>query len=184
MSQNLRRFVRCVYVLDAVVNRVDAEAWDNPSPCPEWTAREVLGHALAVVRLVGDAAAGAETRGPGPTETAGEDPLAAWAAARDHCLEALDTQGVLRAERDTPFGRIPVDSFLAGIYIDPLTHAWDLAIATGQPHGIAADLAAEAEATVAKIGDAIRGPGRMADPVPGDWHDPVQRFAAFTGRRP
>lgn len=184
MSENLRRYVRTVYALDAVVNRVDPGRWDDPSPCPEWTAREVLGHALSVVGLVGSVARGEESSMPEPADAAGDDPSGAWAATRDATLAALDTKDVLQTPRDTPWGHIPVDTFLAGIYIDTLTHAWDLATATGQAHGISADLAAQAETTVAKIGDSIRAPGRMADPVAGDWSDPVDSFIAFTGRRP
>ena len=184
MSENLRRFVRTVYTLDAVVNRVDPQRWDDPSPCPEWTAREVLGHALSVVGMVGAVARGEEREMPAPATAAGEDPATSWARSRDDTLAVLDTQGTLHAERDTPWGRIPVDQFLGGIYVDTLTHAWDLARATGEKHGIAPDLAVAGEAMVARIGDSLRAPGRMDEPVGGDWADPVDSFIAFTGRRP
>ena len=55
MSANSRQYTRALYLLDAVARRVPADAWDNPSCCEGWTAREVAGHASWVIRNVGAA---------------------------------------------------------------------------------------------------------------------------------
>ena len=72
MSENLRRYTRAVYAMDAVVNRVDPQTWANPSPCDAWCAKEVLGHAIGVVDLVGSLAEGTEPQWQDPMTTAGE----------------------------------------------------------------------------------------------------------------
>jgi hypothetical protein len=41
MSTNLRAYTKAIYAFDAVAQRVPADAWDRPSPCDDWTARQV-----------------------------------------------------------------------------------------------------------------------------------------------
>ena len=184
MSANLRRFTRAVYAMDAVANRVDPSNWQADSPCDEWCAQEVLGHALTVVDMVASLAVGEEAQWQEPLDAVGDDPIAAWAAARDRVLEHLDRPDVLHAIRPSPFGEMPVDDFLGAIWVDTLTHSWDLATATGQPHAISADLAIEAEASLAALGDGIRGKGRFGPIVEGDFDDPVDSWIAIAGRDP
>ena len=126
MSEKLRRFTKAVYGLDAVVRRVDEGAWDLPSPCTEWAARDVVGHQVQVMGMVADAARGASAdRGfATPRDAAGDDPAAAWSSARDDVLYALDHEGSLQRETDSPFGPKTVDRRIGILYVDPLTHTW------------------------------------------------------------
>lgn len=185
MSENLRRYTKALYALDAVARRVPADAWDNPSCCEGWTARQVAGHATWVIRNVG-AVTGAN---PAPERAeeaivAGADPAATIAEAVDTTLAGLDQHGVLQRVAATPFGEMPVDGFIGALWVDPLTHAFDIADAAGIDHGIDAATAEAAYASLASIADAIRGPGRFADAIDVDSADPLTRFIAFTGRRP
>ena len=186
MSANLRAFTQAVYAFDAVAQRVPDDAWDSPSPCQGWTARQVAGHViwatLNVAAMAGDAEA---PRARPEAEVAGDDPLAAWASARDAALEALDHEGALQQEGPTPFGEISVDRFL-GIYaVDPLIHAWDLGQATGVPAVLEPALCDRYSDQLAKAGDAIRGPGMFDAAVDlSDDADPVARLVAMAGRDP
>lgn len=183
MSENLRQYTRALYALDAVARRVPADAWDNASCCSDWTAREVAGHASWVIRNVG--AATGSMAAPEPTaeaEFAGNVPAQVVSAAVEDTLAALDQQGMLHHVAATPFGEMPIDDFLGVIWVDPLTHAWDLADATGIDHGIDPGMAAAAQAALAPLSDALRGPGRFDDPVATDATDPVDQFVAFVGR--
>lgn len=185
MSANLRTYLRGVFAFDAVARRVPAEGWDNPSPCEGWTAREVLGHATWVTHNIAAAASGGPTPEPKPeAETAGDDPLAAWDAAREAVTEALDTDGALQREMDSPFGRVPVDAGLGIFFSDVTMHAWDLAAAAGVPHGIADDLAERVRQGLAAAGDSIRQPGVFGPEQPApDGADAAARMAAMGGRR-
>ena len=184
MSENSRRFIKAMYALDAVAKRVPDNAWDNPSCCEGWTAREVAGHASSVLTTVG-ALAGAHAR-PEPqpeADIAGQEPAAVIAAAVAGTAAALDTQGALQTVAETPLGEMPLDRFLGLLWVDPLTHAWDIADATGVEHGLDAHTATEAYESLLPASDALRGPGRFAEPVEPKGPDEVSRLVAFTGRR-
>lgn len=182
MSENSRRYVQALYALDAVARRVPVDAWDNQSCCSEWTAREVAGHASWVIRNTGAVTGHAEAPEPhAEAEVAGDDPAATIAAAVASTTAALDHLGVLQQVTATPFGEMSIDTFLGIIWVDPLTHAWDIADATGVAHGIDGDTADAAYASLEPLSEMLRGAGRFDDVIDVP-EDPVARFIAFTGR--
>jgi uncharacterized protein (TIGR03086 family) len=182
MSQNLRRYVQALYTLDAVTRRVPADAWDQQSCCGDWTAREVAGHASLVIGNVGAMTGNMAAPEAKPeAELAGDDPASVLASAVANTIAALDHQGALNAVTATPFGEMSIDSFLGTIWIDPLTHAWDIADATGGAHGIDDDTADAAYAALEPLSEALRAPGRFNDVIEDD-SSPVARFVGFTGR--
>ena len=179
MSERLRRFTKAVYGFDAVVRRVDPARWDDPSPCEGWTARDVAQHQVDVMNMVATSAGGEA----GLVDS--DDPVDRWAAARDAVLAALDTQGALQRDAETPFGRMPVDRFVGILAVDPLTHTWDLATATGLDPALDPELCERGAAQLERAGDMIRGPGLYGPPVEvAPDADPATRFVAVTGRTP
>lgn len=182
MSENLRRYQSAIYALDAVIRRVPDDAWDAPSPCEDWTAREVVGHVLWGINSL---AAGEPQPQQPEAEIAGDDVVATWTAAIDRLFAALDTKGALQRTTQTPFGELPVDATLGFFFGDPVMHTWDLAQAAGIEHGIRDDLAEATIAALGQAGDALRGPGRLGPLVqpPAD-ADAAGRMAAFGGRTP
>ena len=64
--------------------RVGDDQWDDPSPCDEWTAREVVGHVTWGTLAVATQAADEEPPAAAPErEVAGDDPDASFAATGD-----------------------------------------------------------------------------------------------------
>lgn len=184
MSENLRTFTKALYALDAVAQRVPEGAWDASSCCDGWTAREVAGHASWVIQNIGATAGSGEPPAQmAEADVAGADPAATVRASVEGTLAALDQQGVLQAVRETPFGEMPIDAFIGTIWVDPLTHAWDIADATGIDHGIDADTAAAAQQALMPISDILRGSGRFADEQQPAGDDAISRYIAFAGRR-
>ena len=172
-----------MYALDAVARRVPAEAWDSPSCCDGWTAREVAGHAASVIKNVGAATGAFPRPEPQPEAVvAGDDPAAVVSAAVAGTAAALDTQGALQAIAKTPFGEITVDRFVGILWVDPLTHAWDLADAAGIEHGLDAQTATDAYESLLPVSDSLRGDGRFSEALEGG-PDEVSRLIAFMGRR-
>jgi uncharacterized protein (TIGR03086 family) len=185
MSENLRIYTKTLYVMDAVVRRVPAGAWDNPSPCADWTAREVLGHAIWGLRSLTAAITGATApEQQAEADVAGDDPVASWTGAMDAMLCALDQRGSLRRIIATPFGQMQVNDAIGALFIDPLAHAFDIATACGIEPALPEELATRGLAVLEPLNGSLRRPGLFGDRVEIDDGSTVDRFIAFTGRQP
>ncbi len=184
MSANLRGFIQSVYGFDAVVRRVPASAWSNPSPCEGWTAADVVSHQIGVLDGVARAARGEEIGMPAAPVPL-DDPLAAWTACRNGVLEALDHDGALQRSGKYWFGEMSVDAFIAIVQWDPLAHAWDLSRAAGLEPVADDELAAASLATMEPMAERIRKWRLVGDPVevPAT-ASPTARFLGFVGRDP
>jgi len=186
MSQNLRNYTHAVYTLDAVVQRVEPDQWDNQSPCAEWTAREVLGHVIWHATWLANMCEG----GPVPAEQAeaevpGADPLATWNAARTRVLANLDAEGVLQRIIPGPFGETTIDGGLTLPTGDIMTHAWDIGQACGVEAVLPDVLVEQTTQALSAAGDVIRAPGLFGPAVePADGASLADRYPALAGRRP
>jgi uncharacterized protein (TIGR03086 family) len=164
-----------------VIGNVRADQYDDPTPCPDWAVRDLLGHTIGVVAGLGAAAAGTP-----PTEFAlGPDPASQFREAADAALAAWRTPGVFDKVVDAGPGPMP-GRVLAGInLLDTATHTWDVATATGQttqlPDGVAE---AALEASRATISPEIR-PGRFGPELAApSGAGPTEQLVAFLGRQP
>lgn len=184
MSENLRKYIKTVYALDAVVQRTPADAWDNQSPCEEWTAREVLGHTIWGMKRMTAIAQGTEHPAEqAEADVAGPNPVATWNGCRTALLAAVDTPGALQHEFDGPFGKMTLDAAMGIFFADPLLHAWDIATAVGLDPIIPADLAEVAHANLSAAGDSLRGPGMFGPEVKApDGASAIEKFVAISGR--
>lgn len=183
MSENLQKYTKAVYMLDAVAQRVPDGAWDNPSCCEGWSAREAAGHAAwGMKNLASLVNGGGSIAEQAEAEVLGDDPAAAMRAAVGEVLAALDNKNVLSTVTKTPFGEMSIDDFLGIIWMDPMTHTWDVADAAGIAHGIDEATATAALTQLEPAADALRGPGMFGDAVEANGDDAVSTFVAFVGR--
>lgn len=184
MSENLRAFTRAVYAFDAVVQRVPADQWGAQTPCPEWNAAELVAHQCAVLNGVATIAETGVMAAPTPS-TADDDPVAMWNQCRDRLLTSLDVQDVLAQEGPFWFRSATVDDLCAAVTWDPVTHAWDLAVATGVAHGLSDDLVSWTIPTVEPRMTMLAESGRTGTAVDIGPDAPVlDRYLAMVGRRP
>ena len=65
-----------------VIGSVRADQYDNPTPCPDWVVRDLLGHTIGVVAGLGAAASGA----PRTEFELGPDPAAQFQQAAQAAL--------------------------------------------------------------------------------------------------
>jgi uncharacterized protein (TIGR03086 family) len=186
MSENLRNYTTIMFGLEHVLRLVPASAWDNPSPCDEWNARQVAGHAMGVVNNI--AARGGVGTVIDPfadlDAIAGDDPLASFRAIRERYLQATDRQGALQRTITSSVGEMTLDAYLGRMCPDTLIHTWDVARAarvddTLDPGSVSLVLAGFL------AGDGpVRAPGRYADAVDTAVESEQDRLIAFTGRDP
>jgi len=184
MSQNLRNFTAAVYGLDAVVRRVDAGAWDAASPCEGWSARDVLGHACAVLNAFEATARTGEVSRPEPIADM-SDPTAVWVDCRDRLLETLDQPELLHRRDKFWFGEMSFDDFMGVVQWDPLAHSWDIATAAGIDACLNPTVAEASLAILKPMQPGLIESGRIAAPVevPADADAPT-RFLGAIGRDP
>ena len=187
MSQNLRDYTKTLYTMDGVVRRVKDGDWDKQSPNRDWTAKQTLGHVMWGMKTITAAINGEERPGEqAEAAVAGDRPAESWDGVRENLLDALDSHGVLRKQIETPFGEMTVDEAIGKFFFDALTHAWDIAQATGVDAAIPEDLAEKGLKVLMAFGDAIRGPETGFDnavDVPQD-ATPQDKLIAYTGRKP
>jgi uncharacterized protein (TIGR03086 family) len=170
-------------VADGFGARLDAvpeDRWDDPTPCTEWTVRQLANHAVDSQRLL-PMRLGVEI------DAAGDDPKARWEATRAAALAAFQKPGAVDQTVEMPFGELTVAQVLTNVAVgDLLIHSWDLARATGGDE----QLDAEAVATVFEglkpldeilhRSDQVFGP--KIEPPPGA--DVQTELLCFAGRRP
>ena len=184
MSENLRNFTKALYGMDAVVQRVPADRWDEPSPCEGWSARDVVAHQVGVLQGAAATIRSREMARVAEPEDR-SDPVALWNAARDDVLEALDQPGVIRQEGAYWFGEMSIDQFIGIVQWDPLTHGWDLARATGVEVHLDPDLARSSYETISAMRPVLAKRHLVAEEVavPDD-ADIVSRYLGLVGRDP
>lgn len=172
-----------------VVAHVRPDQLGGPTPCPDYDVASLVDHLVgagwrAVELGRGETPTGEEfphvelTDAPGQLREAGAETGAAWSDDR------------LATTTTMPWGETYTGSTLVDMYLSELVaHAWDLAVATGQatscdPHLATAALAG-AQAMLRPEYRDMMGVGNPfgAEQVAPDGATPLQRFAAFMGRR-
>lgn len=173
--------------LTKLIAGIRPEQLDAPTPCDDWTVRDLLNHLVGAAHMFGGAFAGqAPAGGDGRDagDLVGDDPVAAWAAAVQVIASGLDTPGALEREIPMPFGPTPGTIVFEILKFDTLVHAWDLATATGQPFDPPADVVEEAigVAQLLIAPEMRNGQVFAAEVTAPQGATPIQRLAAFTGR--
>jgi uncharacterized protein (TIGR03086 family) len=167
-------------LLGDVVGGIRADQLDNATPCAKFTVRGVLDHMIG-----GATVFAAAFRGVAPTEPDMSDVLAAFGPALGGLAEAMHSPGALERTVAAPFGEVAGETFARFVVLDGLVHGWDLATATGQAYAPPDDLVAEVDVFARQAVEPLRDGETFGQPVPPPpAATPIERLAAFTGRRP
>lgn len=166
----------------AFVEQVPDDGWDAPSPCEEWTARDVVGHVVQSQRGYVEGTGEQLTPGPDPVQ----HPAAAWEATRAAVQELLDdTERAGRAvEGRTGPGTLQ-DTIGMFHCVDLVVHGWDLAQAAGLDSTVPDDQLAWVRQKVEALSDLARSPDGFGPALPEPAEgDETTRTMAFLGRTP
>jgi uncharacterized protein (TIGR03086 family) len=180
-------YTTVVFGLEFALARVPADAWDSPSPCSEWTVREVAGHAMAVTNNIAARAGFGEILDAFEdlAVIAGDDPVATYRSIRARFLEATDRSGALQTPVASRLGDMDLDGYMAFMRSDTFVHTWDIARGAGidplfDPALVTVVLQDYLERDMAPL----RVPERYDDERASDGDDELSQLIAFTGRDP
>jgi uncharacterized protein (TIGR03086 family) len=180
-----------------VERRLDAvgpDQWSLPTPCTDWTVRDVARHLV-----VGNKMAALLVTGAGRDETLAQ--LRAWHAAdgalepaalveafrttADAQAEALRRPGVLELTVHHPVGDIPGAQLLRFRVGDMTLHSWDMARAIGADEQLDPELADHVYTSMAPMASFIGTTGMFGSGPSGEVDEgaPVQlRLLDLSGR--
>jgi uncharacterized protein (TIGR03086 family) len=186
------RYLRALDRLGTVVDAVPAQRWDAPTPCPGWSARQLLGHLVDGQHQVLAMLAGEGPRAPVPEPEAlgalaGPDPAGSWRRAHQAVVAVVAalSGAASGAGVATPLGPRTVEQLLGIALVEPVVHTWDLATATGRPADLDPDAVQALLPGVLALGGQLAATGMYAAPVPVPDDAPAQdRLLAALGRRP
>ncbi|MDT8912817.1 TIGR03086 family metal-binding protein [Amycolatopsis sp. PS_44_ISF1] len=173
---------------DRTVHSVGADQWDNPTPCTEWTVRDLVNHLVAEQRWAPHLLGGATLAEVGDRYDGGvlgEDPVRAWEESAKAAREAWTHEGTIEGRVRLSFGEVDASLYCWQMTGDLAVHAWDLAMGIGAPQPIEDDLAEVLVRVVGPIVESSTTPGILAPPVevPATASAP-DRLVALMGRVP
>ncbi|MEU6809947.1 TIGR03086 family metal-binding protein [Streptomyces sp. NPDC046831] len=174
--------------LREVVAAVPEQQWGAPTPCSEWTVRQVVNHARIDQEAYGLVLTGGRPdQDPfQPADALDGDPV----GELDKVLRSVaDAYAELPADADrvpTPLGPLPLPVAAAAAAMDAAVHAWDIAVAVGLGGKLADDLVEGIRPAAERLVDHLRdsyGVFAPARALP-DGHGRAEALLAFLGRDP
>jgi uncharacterized protein (TIGR03086 family) len=179
MSEDADRYARVSEGFTKRLRGVEPEQWALPTPCKEWTVRELVTHVVntqrRVLGLLGDAVTPADPDG---------DLVAQWSEASTSLLDAVRDPARSDTEVQAFAGPARFGELVGGLACsDTVVHTWDLARATGQPETLDPRAVENSAGVIAGFGETMRRPGGFGPPLscPPD-ADAQTAFLYFTGR--
>ncbi len=126
---------RAVEAWQTRVDAIDADAWDNPTPCSDWSVRDLVNHVVyeelwMVPLLEGKTIADVGDQFDG--DVLGDDPVA---SARSASAAALASADELLPQNPTvhlSYADEKASEYATQIAADHVIHGWDLAKGAGQ----------------------------------------------------
>jgi uncharacterized protein (TIGR03086 family) len=149
--------------LARVAAAVTDDQLDAPTPCGDWTVAQVAYHAA------GDQRAWASFVGagvlpsydpfspPARLETGVKETISSAVAAASSAWATVDPASELVPTPLPPLPTAPAPLAAAACALDAAVHAWDLAVATGQPSPLTDDLAVQLMPAARLIAEPLRG---------------------------
>lgn len=175
------RYRRLAADFTATVDAIPADSWEAPTPCADWSVRDLLWHVIDTQR-------DALGRWVSAYESERTDAPAAWVRVRDAVQEALDDEEIAASTRESYDDEVSLDEVFGTYYcLDLLVHRWDLARAIGARdlQGLPVDEMNEVRDRLAPMGDMVRQADIFGPEVPvAADATPEEAFLAWTGRDP
>lgn len=134
MSDVPELYRRAMDGFGALLHDVRDDQWAAPTPCTDWTVRDLANHVIGENRWVPPLMAGRTVEDVGDAldgDLLGDDPGRAWDEAAAAALAAAREPGALERTVHLSFGDFPGRYYIGQVLSDHVIHAWDLARALG-----------------------------------------------------
>ena len=179
---------RVVDETTSVVGKISPDQLGEPTPCTEWTVRDLLNHIVGGSTMFAISA----EQGSVPDDVMGQlmggdnlgdDYKGAWKTSSAKAMAVFGQPGVLDRIVKLPFGEMPASVALNIAIFDVATHATDLARATDQTITDTGMLEAALEMGQQMVGPDLRQPGVFGPEQPAPAGASTEdRLLAFAGR--
>ncbi|GAA3477356.1 TIGR03086 family metal-binding protein [Streptomyces yanii] len=184
----LDRHAEALQLFTDRVHAVRDDQWSAPTPCTEWSVRDLVAHLtseqLWVPPLVTEGLTVAEVGDAYDGDVLGDDPVAVWDRAAAGAREAFAAPGAFGRTVNLSYGDTAADAYCAQMVSDAVVHSWDLARAIGADEGLPEDLVAFTRREVAPYAKGLSQTGLFAPAVrTGKDADPQTQLLALLGRR-
>ena len=173
---------------DQVVERIGGGDWSKPTPCTEWTVRDLLNHLVYEQLWVPDLLAGrtvAEIGDRYDGDVLGDDPVGRWRTASRAAREAWLQPTALERDVQLSRGPVPATQYCWEMTLDLAVHGWDLARGIDAPSPLADELAETLLPGFAEQVPMFQDIGIFDPPVPvPDSASAAEKLLALSGRDP
>src|SRR5262245_6688351 len=113
---------------------VSDDQWDLPTPCSEWSVRDLVNHVVGEDRWTSPLMRGQTIEQVGDRfdgDLLGDDPRGVGAQAAQEAVGAVDETLPSNGTVQLSYGEESMDEYVRQLIADHLVHGWDLAAATG-----------------------------------------------------
>ncbi|MDP9221068.1 MAG: TIGR03086 family metal-binding protein [Actinomycetota bacterium] len=170
----------------STVLAVPDDAWDNPTPCEDWTVRDLVNHMTSehlwaprilhgeTIEEVGSAYDG---------DVLGDDPTEAWRTAARASAEAWAYTD-LGVKVHLSYGLIPAGDYAEQVLVDLAVHRWDLQRGANVGEAMDGAVVLHVLDYVRDQADSYGASGLFDPPVPTESEYAHDQLIALAGRDP
>ncbi|WP_405422201.1 TIGR03086 family metal-binding protein [Streptomyces erythrochromogenes] len=165
----LERHAEALRFFGEQVRAVRGDQWDAPTPCTEWTVRDLVNHVTGeqlwipplitegrTVEEMGDAFSG---------DVLGDDPVGAWDRASGAAHAAFAASGALERTVRLSYGPALGSAYCSELTADCVVHTWDLCRGIGAGDRLPDSLVEFSIKEVMPYADGLAAGGMYAEPV-------------------
>lgn len=182
----LRQHAEALEAFGRYVHAVTPEQWSAPTPCTEWSVRDLVNHLTAEQLWVPEMLAGARVPDVGDRfdgDVLGADTVASWDAAAEAAMATLAEPGALDRTVHLSYGDRSALGYCREMTVDAIVHGWDLAEGIHADSRMSPAAVEFALAEVTPVASALPASGFFAEAVPVEpGADPQTRLLALMGR--
>ncbi|MFI2365121.1 TIGR03086 family metal-binding protein [Promicromonospora sp. NPDC019610] len=183
-ASTLPPMAKAIDRFDTRVRAVPDGRWDDPTPCTEWTVRDLVNHLVsehlwATHILANETLEQVGSRYDG--DLVGTEPVAAWEGAARGSRPRWAVADA-RATVHLSMGDAPLSTYAEQMFVDLTVHEWDLACGSGQDRSLDPDAVAFCLVWAQENVEQFAGLGIVAPPIPCTSDDPMVRMLALLGR--